>query len=150
MTEADRLEREKQRAIEKLYEDESLRDDLADDEVKLLLDWGMSRLEAFVPPAGTEAMAEPDQASPLIEEVNYLRGAIRAIGGLVGSGEQFTGDELLQALGPYLPQSSGWRAFFDVPERYRSAEQLVRDREQLTNQEMIRRLIVFVEKGGTE
>lgn len=137
----------KQQAIEQFTEDESLRSGLTDDEAKILLDWGVARLESAS--AKVQAQDAGQMAEALEGEVKQLKGAGRAIADLVGSGDLFSPQQLLDELKPYLPKLSGLArllSFFGFGQS-EVADQIARERETLTNEEMICRLISFVEKG---
>jgi hypothetical protein len=139
------LRKLQQRAIEQLMEDESLRSDLTDSEAKVLLDWGAERLKRISTTVQAQNAGRMEEV--VGGELKRLRGAMRAIAGLVGSGEPFTSQQLLEELGPYLPKPSGFKGLFAAFANRSAASQLIQERESLTNEELIRCLVSFVEKG---
>jgi hypothetical protein len=137
------LKKLQQRAMEQLMEDESLRSDLTDNEAKVLLDWGAERLKRTS--TTVQAQDVGQMAEAVQGELKHLQGAMRAVAGLVGSGKPFTAQQFLEELGPYLSPLSGLRWIFAVFTRRGAINRIIQERENLTNEELIQRLLSFVE-----
>lgn len=116
-----------ERQIESLYEDESLRSELTDDEARVLLDWAGSRLRAA-------ALAGARDAAYLDEQAGRVRRTTREVNRLTGEKDSLSDAEFSERLAALLP-GAGPAGRLAPP-----ARDLVEARRRLDRRELIGRL----------
>ena len=96
------LDARKRLAIEMILESESLTDYLQDDEAEILLDWGMTQVEAYA--LATQEIADEEEARLAIDQgVTTVRRAIRFINDLVAKRMNLSDGEMVEELLHLIP-----------------------------------------------
>ncbi|HID61824.1 MAG TPA: hypothetical protein EYP49_03620 [Anaerolineae bacterium] len=92
-----KLEARKRLALEMILESESLTDDLQDDEIETLLDWGMAQAEAYA--LATQEITDEEEARLAIDQgVTTVRRAMRFINDLVAERMDLSDGEMVEEL----------------------------------------------------
>ena len=96
------LDARKRLAIEMLLKSEGLTDYLQDDEAEILLDWGMTQVEAYA--LATQEIADEEEARLAIDQgVTTVQRAMRFINNLVAERIDLSDGEMLEELLHLIP-----------------------------------------------
>jgi len=91
------LEARKRLALEMILESENLTDDLQDDEIETLLDWGMAQAEAYA--LATQEITDEEEARLAIDQgVTTVRRAMRFINDPVAERMDLSDGEMVEEL----------------------------------------------------
>ncbi len=96
------LDVRKRLAIEMILKSEGLTDYLQDDEAEILLDWGMTQVEAYA--LATQEIADEEEARLAIDQgVTTVQRAMRFINNLVAERIDLSDGEMLEELLHLIP-----------------------------------------------
>jgi phosphatidylserine/phosphatidylglycerophosphate/cardiolipin synthase-like enzyme len=139
---ADRLDRMRQKAAERILADERLRSHLNDEEAHWLIDWAMLQLEVPLPePQGqhkTEALIEA--------QGRRIRQVVRDINDLVGERGRLSQVEREARLRTLLSRAGESSALWSSSAEWQEALAILAAWDHLTNLELIQRLAALVER----
>ena len=140
------LKRARQKAAERILEDERLYSHLTGDEARWLVDWAMEQLAAPLPKVRNQSQAEA-----LIElRSRRVRQIVRDINDLIGERGRLSLSEREARLRILLSRSGESSALWSGSAESEEAQNLLAEWDHLTNLELIRRLAALVRRTWRE